>query len=566
MDNQKSYEELELELLAIKNELAEVKANCCKATEVERLLDERIKYLTMLENVTDVIGIIDINGITKFKSHNVENLFGWSSDELMNQPAVNNIHPDDREGLISAFQSIISGNLNQFTTEFRYHKKDGKYTWVEFSAVNNINTPNINGILVNYHDISDRIKAKEDLLESEARYRMLFTNMDDSSSLYEVVTDDNGEPIDYKFIAVNPAFEASVGYTDDYLKGKTLLGEFPATEQVWLDTFKKVYKTGKAQRIESYTDVLDMYFDIIAFIPQEGLLSMIGVDITERKKNEISELENKRLLKEQNEEYLSINEELSERNEEFAILNDQYKIQNEALYKAMEKAKESDLLKSTFLQIMSHEIRTPMNAIYGFAELLSEVDSDMDMIKDYSSIIKNSSEQLLSVVNNVLTISSLETKQEEVVLSKVNLSTLLEEQVAIFKMDTKLSISHQNSLNGSDVELNTDRTKLTQIISNLLSNAIKFSEEGEIKMACCLEGDFVKFSVCDCGIGIHEEEQAFIFEQFRQANHNIQKKYGGTGLGLTISKAFIELLGGRIWFESEEGKGTQFFFTLPRSL
>ncbi|WP_075590345.1 PAS domain-containing sensor histidine kinase [Labilibacter marinus] len=564
MSLKKSYDELEQELILAKQAISKLKANVIP--KASALADGEAKFKAMMENVSDVIGIIDAQGITTYKSPNVEKVFGWKPEELLGKGAVDHVHPEDKEWVTKAFMEVIGGEAERLNIEFRYLKKDGDYAWVEFNLFNNLDNPYIQGLLINYRDISERKKADQDLLESEERFRMLFTNMDDTSSLYEVVLGEEGEPIDYRFLAINPVFEAALGVKSSDLKGKTLLEAFPKTEQIWLDTFRKAYKTGKSQRVEDYSQELDMYFEIIAYIPQEGLLSMIGVDITERKKAQIKERENQEKLKEQNEEYLAINEELNERNDEYSILNAEYKKQNEALLKAMDKAKESDILKSTFLQIMSHEIRTPMNAIYGFSELLTEPELDEGIRMEYSKIVRNSSEQLLAVVSNVLIVSSLETKQEQVVKEEVLVDKMLDELLTIFMADAKssklkLSLCKDEATN--QLKLTTDRTKLIQILTNLIANAVKFTHDGEVVLGCSLKKDCVKFEVKDSGIGMSQEELEVVFEQFRQANKSIQKTYGGTGLGLTISKAFVELLGGTIGIESVLGQGTVVSFTLP---
>ena len=236
------------------------------------------------------------------------------------------------------------------------------------------------------------------------------------------------------------------------------------------------------------------------------------------------------------------------------------------LIDAKEKAEESNRLKIAFLQNISHEIRTPMNAICGFTSLMMEPDLSMEQKANYSSIIRSSCDQLLTIITDVLTISSVETKQMKINIQEVNLNQLMDELTHIFKPTaTSLSLEFENT---TDIPENqayvlTDRTKLTQILSNLATNALKFTKEGSIEMNCHLENDAIAFFVKDTGIGFNPEIKETIFERFRQANDEINKKYGGTGLGLAISKAFVELLGGQIGVESQSGKGSTFHFSLP---
>lgn len=240
------------------------------------------------------------------------------------------------------------------------------------------------------------------------------------------------------------------------------------------------------------------------------------------------------------------------------------------LIKAKERAEESDRLKTAFLQNMSHEIRTPLNAICGFADFLSNSDLPTEKRMNFVSIVQNSSKQLLSIVTDILTISSLETKQEKVRIDSVCINNIIMELHTIFKQQIEnrnISLHTKIAVNDSLSIILTDKTKVTQILSNLLTNAIKFTQSGIIEFGYTfikIDGfDFMKFYVKDSGIGIREEHFDQIFERFRQAEQSENVVYGGTGLGLAISKAFVELLGGNIWVESEIDKGSTFYFTIP---
>lgn len=236
------------------------------------------------------------------------------------------------------------------------------------------------------------------------------------------------------------------------------------------------------------------------------------------------------------------------------------------LIDAKEQAEESNRLKVAFLQNISHEIRTPMNAICGFTSLMTEPDLSPEQKVNYSSIVRSNCDQLLTIITDVLTISSVETKQLKQNIQEVNLIQLMDELTHIFKPTAKsLSLAFENttSLTEDEAFVMTDRTKLTQILTNLLTNSLKFTREGSIELHCHLEKDQLHFFVKDTGIGFNPDIKDTIFERFRQANEDINKKYGGTGLGLAISKAFVELLGGTIGVETEPDKGSVFYFQLP---
>jgi len=241
-------------------------------------------------------------------------------------------------------------------------------------------------------------------------------------------------------------------------------------------------------------------------------------------------------------------------------------IKNAELQKAKEKAEENDHLKSAFLQNMSHEIRTPMNAITGFSGLLNKQKLTEKKRKDYVSVIQNSCKQLLLIVSDILTISSLETNQEKLENQTICTNNVIDELHAIFEhqaKDNNLSLTTLKPLSDIESVICIDKTKLIQILSNLLTNALKFTNQGFINLGYSLKGKELEFYVKDTGIGMKPEIHKEIFKRFRQAEFTINRQYGGTGLGLSISKGFVELLGGKIWVESELGKGSTFYFTIP---
>lgn len=247
----------------------------------------------------------------------------------------------------------------------------------------------------------------------------------------------------------------------------------------------------------------------------------------------------------------------------------QRKLMEQELIEAHERAERSDKLKDAFLQNMSHEIRTPLNAIVGFSDLLKSDNSySEERIKEFTSIIHDSSLQLLSIVTDVLTIASIQTKQETVTIEHVNVTKLFFQLEEIFMPtanEKKLKLSFVNNTNHNPLIISADETKLTQILTNLLNNALKFTKQGSVELKCIITGENINFSVQDTGIGIPKEYQRAIFERFRQAEETIHIDYGGTGLGLSISKSFAQMLGGTLQVESEPGKGSIFTLSIPYS-
>lgn len=236
------------------------------------------------------------------------------------------------------------------------------------------------------------------------------------------------------------------------------------------------------------------------------------------------------------------------------------------LQKAKERAEESDRLKSAFLANMSHEIRTPMNGILGFADLLKEPGLTGAEQQKYIGIIEKSGQRMLSIINDIIDISKIEAGLMKLSMSETNINEQIEYIHAFFKPEAEakgLRLTVKNSLTRNEAQFTTDREKLYAILTNLVKNAIKYTPQGEIEMGCSQENGFVKFYVKDTGIGVPKDRQQAIFERFIQADIEDKMAYQGAGLGLSISKAYVQMLGGEIWVESDEGTGSEFYFTLP---
>jgi PAS domain S-box-containing protein len=240
-------------------------------------------------------------------------------------------------------------------------------------------------------------------------------------------------------------------------------------------------------------------------------------------------------------------------------------LENELLL-ARDLAQRSNQLKTAFLQNMSHEIRTPLNAIVGFSSMLNDNELSNQDRAEYTNIILNSSNQLLAIVTDILTVSRLQTGQEEVNEQSVDLNKIISDMHLLFNQkakEKKLLFVAQKSLQDKEDKVIIDDSKLCEILSNLLNNAFKFTPYGSVEFGYRVKNDFLEFYVKDTGIGIKPEMQEQIFERFAQADMMLDRKYGGTGLGLSISKSFVELLGGRMWLKSENNIGSTFYFTLP---
>lgn len=238
----------------------------------------------------------------------------------------------------------------------------------------------------------------------------------------------------------------------------------------------------------------------------------------------------------------------------------------EALVTARDKAEEGDRLKTAFLNNLSHEIRTPLNAIMGFSEILTKGILDNTKTRQANGIINRSGTQLLSIIDDIINMSGIEAGVIKASESECNINELIQgmhEQMLPLAEGKSIDLKIRASMDNETGHILTDTTKLTQILTNLLQNAIKFTDQGHVEFGCRVKDKVVHFHVADTGMGISSEDQEIIFERFRQGGVQPGGGQSGLGLGLSISKSFVELLGGRIWVESQPDIGSTFYFTIP---
>jgi PAS domain S-box-containing protein len=351
------------------------------------------------------------------------------------------------------------------------------------------------------------------------------------------------------------------GYSQEEILGKNWFELFiPGdTKQEMLRVFSDCMNTNNIVKnyenkiiSKSGEQLYISWYNIILQSDTNEVLGMatIGVDITKSKIYE---------------------NELKEKNAEIESQNEEYKQINQKLKKAKAKAEESDRLKSAFLANMSHEIRTPMNGILGFAGLLKEPDLTGEEQENYIRIIEKSGVRMLNIINDIIDISKIESGQMEVAVSETNIIQQIEYIYVFFKPEVEakgMRLIIKNSLPDKEFIIKTDKEKIFAILTNLVKNAIKYSDHGTIELGCRLLSPAgplteLEFFVKDTGIGIPKNRQKAIFDRFVQADIADTRAYQGAGLGLSISKAYVEMLGGKIWVESKEGVGSEFYFTIP---
>lgn len=244
------------------------------------------------------------------------------------------------------------------------------------------------------------------------------------------------------------------------------------------------------------------------------------------------------------------------------------------LKNALEKAEESDRLKTAFLSTMQHELRTPLNGILGFSELLAQEEGFSDEEKDYINMIHESGKNLLRIINDILDASLITAGKVRLAKQNIRLDELFEEIYKDYqqtieegKDKQQLRLKLTKELKNEEAQMVSDPVRLRQVMSNLLDNAIKFTYKGTVEFGYTRQpnGELL-FFVKDTGIGIPDEKQGIIFDMFRQGEETDTREFGGSGLGLSISKTLVEMMGGRIWANSTQGQGSNFQFTLPHKL
>jgi signal transduction histidine kinase len=247
-------------------------------------------------------------------------------------------------------------------------------------------------------------------------------------------------------------------------------------------------------------------------------------------------------------------------------LNSQIMIE---LEKQKVRAEESDKMKSAFLANMSHEIRTPMNGILGFTELLKTVDYSSEKQAQFIEIIQQSGNRMLGTINNIVDVSKLESGLEKLLIEEVDIKSMMNELLEFFSPEAhskglELTLKEGNSTFSQN--FHTDEYKLNSILTNLIKNALKFTKEGAVNIKYSIDDGKAEFWVSDTGIGIAHNKQVSVFGQFVQADFSHSSGFEGSGLGLSISKGYVNLLGGEIKLESELNKGTTFYVHIPNKI
>jgi PAS domain S-box-containing protein len=501
-------------------------------TERKKTEEELQKSYDLLTKLTNQVpGVVyqyrlypDGRSAFPISSSGMFDIYEVTSEEVREDasPVFTRLHPEDRDYIVDTINESAR-NLSHYQSEFRVilPKQGLRWRWCD-ARPEKLEDGSVlwYGIIT---DITDRKKTEEQTL----KLSKAVTQSPDSI----VITDINGN-IEY----VNPTFTEVTGFTSDEAIGQNprilKSGEYP------IEFYKKLWDT------------------ILSGMEWRG-------EIPNRKKNGELIWENVTISPIVNEKgkithFVAIMQDITEKKK---IYQD--------LIKAKEEAEESDRLKSAFLANMSHEIRTPMNGILGFTEMLKDPGFEEKEKEEFISIIEKSGNRMLNTINDIIDFSKIEAGQMEVNMSEFSLGSLLNEVYSFFKLEVEqkgLDFSLQTCSSSNSALVYSDSQKLYGVLSNLVKNAVKFTRKGAITIGCQQKDGLFELFVSDTGVGIKKEQMDYIFDRFRQGSESLTRQYEGSGLGLAISKAYVEMLGGTIGVESEHGKGSRFYFTIPGSL
>lgn len=499
--------------------------------EMYRLMFERNPQPMIIYD-SETLAILEVN-------QSAVSLYGYTVEEFLSL-TIKDIRPSEDIPALMKVVKMPRGDYHS-TQEWRHIKKNGDMIYVEIISHGIIfNNKPARHVLIK--DITRQRKSEEALKHSEAKYRAFFENSFDSILL----TNPDGS-----IYEANPAACNMFGYQSDEfsrLKRKDLVDLNDPNLLVLLSVREK---TGRAMgelyfvKKDGSTFPAEISSALFEDADKQLRSSMIIRDVTIRKKAE----------------------EVLKKSEEILIqdLSEKKRLIEEMAY-AKKKAEESDRLKTAFLQNISHEIRTPLNAIVGFCGFLANPNIDMAKRKRFLEIVEASSNQLLTIISGIISMATLEAGQEHLQEKECNLNEILHnvyEQFKITNESPEVDFKYIPALPDKDSYVLIDEVKLVQVLANLISNAFKFTPKGSIRIGYHVNNTWIEFFVSDSGIGISPDMHELIFERFRQVDDSPTRKYGGAGLGLALSKGYVEMMGGRIKVQSEPGKGSLFTFTVP---
>jgi PAS domain S-box-containing protein len=410
--------------------------------------------------------------------------------------------------------------------EIRFRKKNGDiFTGLYSAQIIQINEEQC--LMSSINDISTRKKAEEELRESEAKFKSLFTRMSEGFALHEILYDANRKPIDYRILEVNHAFVKMVGISIEEAKGQLATAAYKLPEAPFLSIYADVAESGEPQAFRSYFPPFERYYDITVFSPYQGFFATVFSDITEQQKAED------------------------------ALLNNEIHLKN------------LNATKDKFFSIIAHDLKSPFNSILGFSRLLGDSvrTKDYEHVEQYASIIEKSTQRTMDLLMNLLEWSRSQTGKMEYLPEYLELDAIINEVLDLFEQPALQKDIKVHRKLPPFVTLYADKILLSTILRNLISNAIKFTHPGgEIHIGVKQAAGMTEICVSDTGIGIRKEDLKKLFRIEESYSIKGTMNEQGTGLGLLLCKEFVEKHGGTIRVESTVGKGSVFCVKLPSNI
>ncbi len=520
-DEEKTLSQLLEELSALRLRVSELENAIAVCGEQDRKLKEsEERFRQLFENIGSGVAVYDVldNGndfVFKDLNKSAERIDKFSKNDVIGK-SVLKLFPGIKDfGLFDVFKRVWRTGQPEHHPVSMY--EDQRIVGWRDNYVFRLPEGEIVAV---YDDVTREKQVGEKL--------KIISKAVEQTPAVVVITDRDGN-IEY----VNPKFTALTGYSPE-----EALGENP-----------RILKSGEMQQ-----DVYeDLWQTILAGREWRG-------EFLNKKKNGELYWENASISPVINERgdiahFVAVKEDVTEKKKLWS-----------QLVEAKEKAEESDRLKSCFLANISHEIRTPMNGILGFSTLLKEPLLSGEEKEQYIELIHESGKRMLSIINNLIDISRIETGELSLYPGTTSINEVIENVYVSFNELAKekgVSFSYEVGLSAKDSVVVTDKARLSQVLSHLVDNALKYTSEGAVSFGYKKSNEMLEFYVRDTGIGIPDDQQVKIFERFRQVSLDATREYEGAGLGLSLSKKFVEMLGGSMRVDSTPEKGSAFYFSLP---